>query len=226
MHRRLTARLIGILMLLTFALALAWSRTDPPITVISPIDLEALVPLKVGDWAWVPSRMLGVVNPLPDAQSKRIYTQTLTRIYVNQTNGEQMMLTLAYGPDQRDDLQVHYPEVCYPAQGFEVLSNQRAELRLPFGLLPVRQMQTRLNARRSEPVTYWAMLGETVVLGGGQKKWAEMRARLAGKRFDGLLFRVSSIDADAGHAFGEQQLFVSALLGGMAPAARHRLSGL
>lgn len=213
-------------MLLTFALALAWSMADPPITVSSPIDLEALVPARVGEWTSVNAHSQGVVNPPADPQSKRIYTQTLTRVYVNQTTGRQMMLALAYGPDQRDDLQVHYPAVCYPAQGFEVLSNQRAELPLPFGVLPVRHMQTRLNARRTEPVTWWAMLGETVVLDGGQKKLTEIRYRLAGKRFDGLLFRVSSIDADASHAFGEQQGFVASLLDAVGPAARHRLSGL
>ena len=43
---------------------------------------------------------------------------------------------------------------------------------------------------------------------------------------DGLLFRVSSIDTDAAHAFKVQQQFVADMMGAVQPDVRLRLSGL
>ena len=43
---------------------------------------------------------------------------------------------------------------------------------------------------------------------------------------DGLLFRVSSIDADAVHAFKAQQQFVADMMAAVPPEVRQRLSGL
>jgi EpsI family protein len=87
-------------------------------------------------------------------------------------------------------------------------------------------METRLGASRIEPVTYWAMLGDQVVLDGMQKKITEMRMAWAGKRTDGLLFRVSTIDPLAAHGFASQSRFITDLLDSVPAADRHRLSGL
>jgi hypothetical protein len=53
-----------------------------------------------------------------------------------------------------------------------------------------------------------------------------MRMAWAGKRTDGLLFRVSTIDPLAQHAFATQTRFVTDLLDHIPAADRHRLSGL
>jgi EpsI family protein len=218
--------LVGALMLACFALATARVLLAPPLLQASPIDLAALMPAQFADWKWLPANATRVVNPQQDEMSKLIYNQTLTRLYRNQVDGQQIMLVIAYGADQRDDLQVHYPEVCYPGQGFEVLSNQKLRLATAFGTLPVRRMETRLGQSRNEPVTYWAMLGDQVVLDGMQKKITEMRMAWAGKRTDGLLFRVSTIDPLAQHAFATQTRFITDLLDNIPAADRHRLSGL
>jgi EpsI family protein len=218
--------LAGALMLACFALSTARAVLTPPALLAPSIDLAAIVPAQFGDWKWLPLNATRVVNPQQEELSAKIYTQTLTRLYRNQVDGQQIMLVIAYGADQRDDLQVHYPEVCYPGQGFEVLSNNKLRLATAFGTLPVRRMETRLGSARTEPVTYWAMLGEQVVLDGMQKKLTEMRLAWAGKRSDGLLFRVSSIDPLSEHAFASQTRFISDLLDSLGATERHRLSGL
>jgi EpsI family protein len=218
--------LIGALMLAFFALSTARSLLYPPVLEAAHIDLASMLAEHFGDWKWLPTDVTGVVNPQQDEMTAKIYSQTLTRMYRNRIDGQQIMLVIAYGADQRDDLQVHYPEVCYPAQGFEVFSNDKMRLSTPFGYLPVRRMETRLNAHRNEPVTYWAMLGDQVVLDGMQKKIAEMRMAWAGKRTDGLLFRVSAIDARTDHAFASETRFITDLLESLPAADRHRLSGL
>jgi EpsI family protein len=218
--------LAGVLMLACFALSSARMLLAPTPLLAPPIDLAAMLPAQFADWTWLPVNATRVVNPQQEELSARIYTQTLTRLYRNRVDGQQIMLVIAYGADQRDDLQVHYPEVCYPGQGFEVLSNSKLRLATAFGTLPVRRMETRLGSSRIEPVTYWAMLGEQVVLDGMQKKITEMRLAWAGKRSDGLLFRVSSIDPLAEHGFAGQTRFISDLLDSLSAADRHRLSGL
>jgi EpsI family protein len=218
--------LAGTLMLACFALATGRALLVPPALQASAIDLAGMLPANFANWTWQPLDQTGVVNPQQDELSAKIYNQTLTRLYRNQIDGQQIMLVIAYGADQRDDLQVHYPEVCYPAQGFEVLSNNKLHLATRFGTLPVRRMETRLGQSRNEPVTYWAMLGDQVVLDGMQKKITEMRMAWAGKRTDGLLFRVSTIDPLAAHGFASQSRFITDLLDSVPAADRHRLSGL
>ncbi|MCX8521387.1 MAG: EpsI family protein [Rhodoferax sp.] len=220
-----TVLMVGLL-LLTFALTLSRTLAIHPQVLGSSLHLEALVPRQFGDWKEQALDSASVVNPQADALTRQIYSQLLTRLYRNRLDGQEMMLVIAYGQDQRDDLQVHYPEVCYPALGFAVQSNIRVRLSTAFGTLPVRQMQTRLNASRNEPVTYWAMLGEQVVLDGMQKKWTELRLAWDGQRADGLLVRVSSIDAQNQRAFAGQSRFVADLLGALPAADRKRLSGL
>ncbi|MCX8518067.1 MAG: EpsI family protein [Rhodoferax sp.] len=214
------------LMLATFGWTLIQTLASKPLVLTGDLKLQAMVPRQFGNWKEQVLGSAGVVNPQAEVLTRQIYSQLLTRLYRNQLDGQEMMLVIAYGKDQRDNLQVHYPEVCYPALGFEVQSNERVGLSTPFGTLPVRQMKTRLNASRNEPVTYWAMLGDQVVLDGMHKKWAEIRLAWEGRRADGLLFRVSSIDERNQHAFSGQARFVADLLGALPAADRRRLSGL
>mgnify|MGYP003340463721 CR=1 FL=1 len=54
-----------------------------------------------------------------ETDTEQPYDQTLMRTYAN-SHGEQIMLALAWGERQRQDVKVHRPEVCYPAQGFAI----------------------------------------------------------------------------------------------------------
>jgi len=89
--------------------------------------LENIVPTKFGDWRELPAQGVQVVNPQTKELLDKLYSQTLTRTYAN-ANGYRIMLSMAYGDDQRGNLQAHKPEVCYPAQGFQLHSNAEDEL--------------------------------------------------------------------------------------------------
>jgi EpsI family protein len=125
-------------------------------------DLETVVPEQFGDWRLL--RAGGVVLPDPSvlANLERLYTQTLSRAYVN-SRGTVIMLSIAYGDDQRATMAVHYPEVCYPAQGFQVRSNRVDSMVTPHGTLPVRRLETELSRQRFEPVTYWVTVAPLTV---------------------------------------------------------------
>jgi EpsI family protein len=154
----------------------------------------------------------------------KLYSQTLTRTYVDD-RGYRVMLSLAYGDDQRGGLQAHKPEVCYPAQGFNLRSNDAAELATSFGRVPVRRLDTQMGSRL-EPVTYWFAFGDQVVSGRFEQRLTELRLGFEGKVPHGLLFRVSSIDGDAKAAYREQERFVNDLLSAMEPRDRMQVIGL
>ena len=169
--------------------------------------------------------MGGVVNPQQTELLNQLYSQILTRTYYN-SQGYRIMLSIAYGEDQRDGNQLHYPEVCYPAQGFQVTSNRKGTLDTGLGLIPVRRLETHLSQNRFEPITYWTTVGTQSLTGGVDKKLAEMRYGLRGEIPDGLLFRVSSIDKDPGSAFEVQAKFVREMVASLKDEERLRISGL
>lgn len=185
--------------------------------------LEEIVPAQFGGWKMLRDGRSLVVNPETKELLDSLYSQILTRTYVN-AEGYRIMLSLAYGDDQRGGLQAHKPEVCYPAQGFKLISNQPGELDTAFGNISVRRLSTRLDAR-SEPVTYWINVADTPVSNVLEKRIVELKLGLTGQVPDGLLFRVSSIDDSSPRAFVMQNAFVSDLLGAVPPIDRKRLAG-
>lgn len=217
--------LLMVLMLLCAALT-ALLRPSATLASERPaIDLAAMLPTTFGDWTEQSDGISKIVDPQIKTTIDAAYSQVLARTYIN-NQGYRIMLSVAYGSTQRGNLQLHHPEVCYPAQGFEVQSNRTGELLTSTGSIPVRRLETQYNKDRIEPVTYWAMVGDQVVLGSVQRKLVEMRYGLSGQIADGLLFRVSSIDPHANAGFEQQTLFVSQLLAALTPAIRHRVSGL
>ncbi|MFN9746403.1 MAG: exosortase-associated protein EpsI, B-type [Betaproteobacteria bacterium] len=187
-------------------------------------DLEQVVPERFGDWRLL--RAGGVVLPDPSvlANIKRLYTQTLSRAYVN-SRGTVVMLSIAYGDDQRAAMAVHYPEVCYPAQGFQVRSNRIDSVATPHGTLPVRRLETELSRQRYEPVTYWVTIGDRISLGGLERRLIELEYGLQRVIPDGLLFRVSSINRDSAQGFRDQDAFTRDLLATLPAVSREWLAG-
>jgi EpsI family protein len=157
------------------------------------------------------------------AKLDRIYSQTVSRTYVNAA-GERMMLTVAYGGDQSDALKAHRQEVCYTAQGFDIYGMRHGTLDAAGRSIPVTQMQA-VRGDRSEPVTYWFTMGDRVVLGRLERLQVQLRSGLAGRVPDGMLVRISSIDGDPPRAFEAQQAFVAAILAAMPAADATRLVG-
>lgn len=188
------------------------------------IDLESMVPREFGAWREEVQQVAQVVNPQTQELLDKLYNQILTRNYVNGA-GERIMLSLAYGGDQRGSLEAHKPEVCYPAQGFQLLSQADASIETAYGAIPVRRLNTALG-RRMEPLTYWFTVGESTVQSRWEKRLVEIRLTLTGQIPDGLLFRVSSIDADPQHAWQVQERFIKALLDAVEAKDRARLAGL
>ncbi len=185
--------------------------------------LESMVPQAFGDWSIDPT--IVPIAPTADVQAKldRIYSQTVSRTYVNSA-GEHMMLTVAYGGDQSDALKAHRQEVCYTAQGFTIEGLHHDQLAVQGGAIPVTRMLA-LRGERSEPVTYWFTMGDRVVRGLLERLETQLANGVRGRVPDGMLVRVSSISGDSAAAYAAQQTFIAALLAAMPPAQVSRMAG-
>lgn len=218
-----TALLIGGLMIAVSFVAV-WAKPSTKLASERGERLEAIVPGQFGDWREEPQRVVQVVNPQTRDLLDKLYSEILERVYVN-SSGYRIMLSLAYGSDQRGSLQAHKPEVCYPAQGFTLEKNEPALLQTKFGAIPARRLYTTMRMRH-EPVTYWFTVGDRAVQGKLQKRLVEITFGLTGRIPDGMLFRVSSIDSDQARAYRVQEQFVADLLQAVSSKGRKRLSGL
>ncbi|TVO68102.1 exosortase-associated protein EpsI, B-type [Denitromonas ohlonensis] len=221
-----TSLVLLALMILSVISAHALTPTIKLVEQNGKPNLEEIVPDKFGSWALDPNQVVAVVNPVQEENIKRVYDQTLSRTYLR-PDGYRIMLSIAYGADQRsgEALGVHYPEVCYPAQGFEVVSNSKGSVSTDHSNLPVRRLETKLGTQRKEPVTYWTTLGEYLTLGGLDRRLIELRYGLKGEIPDGLLFRVSSIDNDSPRAFDIHERFIKELLQQLPERSRVQLAG-
>jgi EpsI family protein len=204
-------------------LAMALTPTKFNAATAPKVNLEALIPKHFGEWSMSEAQEIMLISPEQEATLKQIYNQTLTRTYVN-SNGQQVMLSIAYGGDQSDSMQVHRPEVCYPAQGFQVFKKTDGIINTGFGSIPVVRL-VATQKERVEPITYWIMVGNTVAENKFWWKIAQLKISLTGKIPDGLIFRVSTIDADEGQAYRIQDVFINELLHSLNPYQRSRLIG-
>jgi EpsI family protein len=214
--------LIGICMLAAAGLAYAMKPTRM-VAGADTVQLESAIPRQFGAWT-EQKQQIQIVDPRQQETIDRIYSQVLMRSYVN-GEGVRVMLSIAYGDNQEDDLQVHRPEVCYPAQGAQLLSTVNASLPTQWGEIPIRRLTTQFGPRH-EPVTYWVMVGDRAIIGSLQGKLAQLRYGFRGQIPDGMLVRASTIDPEDERAAAQQARFLQDLLAAVPPETRKRLSGL
>lgn len=220
---KLRTLLIGLCMLAAAGMAYAMKPTRH-IAAVDKLDLETLIPRQFGAWTEEQNQPMQVVDPRQQETINRIYSQVLMRSYVN-AQGVRVMLSIAYGSNQSDDLAVHRPEVCYPAQGAQLLSTTNASLPTQWGEIPIRRLTTQFGPRH-EPVTYWVMVGDRAIIGSLQGKLAQLRYGFRGQIPDGMLVRASTIDPDDARAFTQQAQFLQDMLAAVPPETRKRLSGV
>lgn len=186
--------------------------------------LEDLVPMQFSGWSGQ-----DVGDPLalnPDGSlAARLYNQLVVRLYSNLEGDSQVMMLLAYGEKQNDDLQLHRPEVCYPAFGYTLTSNERAGVPLSNSVqIPARRLVAR-NDQGEQFVTYWARLGEYLPQDGGQQREARFKNALSGLVPDGVLCRFSTWAPSAGAAWRITDSLVGALVANIRADRRSILIG-
>jgi EpsI family protein len=214
--------LIGIVLILAAWGGVALTPTKHIADQGLKVDLETMIPKQFADWRVDETIMPLQVDPQRLALINKIYRQTLSRTYFNH-KGERVMLSIAYGGDQSDSMQVHKPEVCYPAQGFQMDGLVVGTLNTGYSVIPVKRMLATMGSR-VEPITYWITIGDTVAMNSVKWKLAQMKYGLTGKVPDGMIFRVSSLGEQSG-AYPLQENFIRTLLKFVSSESRSRLIG-
>jgi EpsI family protein len=224
MNRRLGASVaLGLAMAAASALTVALTPSPRVPAAHAQFSLDSMIPARFSGWAIDTS--IVPLTPDPDQQSAlaRIYDQTLSRTYINAA-GERVMLSIAYGGEQSNALALHLPEVCYAAQGFQIDEASDGVLATRFGPLPVKRLVAHQNAR-NEPITYWITIGDKAVASGLRQKLQRLAYGVTGKIPDGMLVRVSTIQADPRAGWRVHAGFISQMLDVLPARDRVRLLG-
>ena len=228
MSFRARSMAIAATMVLTAALAYVIA----PRQQVAPgsVALERMIPRHFGEWV-EQSAALEQVSPEVGAGTgadRPLYDQILMRTYRRQSDGETIMLTLAYGRRQVQESKIHRPELCYYSQGYDVRFVGRSAVTLRAGLsVESNQLLTR-NRSRFEPVTYWIRIGHRISLSAWETRWLIFKEGLSGSIPDGILVRASSVieaDTDSPIAFESQKVFFADLYQALSPAARSAIAG-
>ena len=205
--------------------ARAWRPEATADAARAGLPLERLFPREVGPWQ-LDRAYEAFVRPADLAgRRSQMYDQVLERAYLDPREGSSIMLSVAYGRQQSVSLQLHRPDVCYVASGFEVDDRHAARLVLPTHPIPINRMRAR-KAGRSEPVTYWALLGDTVIADGFDFRLQQLALGLRGQILDGMVVRVSSISTDAREAWRQHERFALALVRAVPEELRARVVGM
>lgn len=179
----------------------------------APAQLEQSLPTAFGDWRQLPSpyRPVSVLaNTAPNIDQP--YDQTLLRTYGN-SRGQRVMLAVAWGGRQRQEVKIHRPELCYVAQGYQLL--RQASQLLPVAgadAPPVLGKRMVVSAQAGgEAVSYWVRIGSIFSEGAVDTRLHILSEGLQGRVVDGVLVRASVpigqyLDNKADHQLAEQFL--------------------
>ena len=202
--------------------AVAYARTPRRVEdFLGKAKLDEIIPKQVGPWSFVTAS--GLVTAPEDQLSRALYSQLITRIY-SAENRPQMMMLVAQSASQNGILQIHRPEVCYPAGGYTL--SPVIEQDIMFGPTRLRTNQLTASADgRFEHIVYWTRIGEHLPVSWGQQRWAVAEDNLRGIIPDAVLARLSVNHPNHEEAMAAIEEFLGALLKKLTPAARRVLIG-
>lgn len=226
MRRRLAVSVVAsVLMVAAAAGAMSLKSTTNQESKGITFDLHTAIPNRIGNWEFASNEGFVIADPQARRLADQIYSQLIARTYVNANTGDRIMLSIAYGKEQRDTRQIHLPEVCYPAQGFQIVSKDKSVVKTELGDIDVQRL-VAASHERIEPITYWITVGNRIVNGDINTKIEQLRHRRRGEIPDGVIFRVSSIARDSDQEFQLQARFVQEFVRSVSPIHLQKLTGI
>ena len=191
------------------------------IDYLGATKLDGLIPKRIGQWEFATTS--GLVIPPDDTLSDTLYSNLLTRVYTDGANPP-VMLLIAQSAGQTGFLQIHRPEVCYPAGGYTLSNLLPRAIATPGKDISAMEL-TASGPGREEQIVYWTRIGDAMPVSWLQQRLAVARDNLRGLVPDAVLVRVSTVDPDRGVATKRLTEFVQAMVGRLPTAARRVLIG-
>ncbi len=184
--------------------------------------LANIIPPTVGPW--VSQTDDNLVRPETEGRlAAMLYSEIVSRLYENADTGDTIMMLIAYGDVQSDLLQLHRPEVCYPAVGFRLAMSAPATIQVGSGGIPSRRV-VAARADRQENIVYWTRLGEHLPRSGGEQREARLLTAMQGYVADGGLFRLSML-GESQRSFKVLETFAAQMIEAVPTAGRPALIG-
>ena len=109
-------------------------------------------------------------------------------------------------------------------QGFRLESAREAVVSIPGQAIPVRELMMTMG-NRLEPVTYWVLMGDEATVSNTQRRMVAIRYGLHRLIPEGMLVRVSSINADKEAAYALHRVFINDLVAAVPESLKVRVVG-
>ena len=117
------------------------------------------------------------------------------RQYRNTENDDSVALYLAYYQDLESADMAHAPEVCYPGQGWKILSNDETRFTLSTGAhIRTKRMLIQKNAEREVVYSWWQTDG-AIIAGNSWYHLNQIIKRIAFKDTSSIWVRISTREA-------------------------------
>ncbi len=141
------------------------------------------MPDAFGAWRSLPASR--IILPPDDALAEAAYQRQIVKVY-SDGQGPPVTLVAAYGERQTYALQLHRPEICYPASGFRLLSQSAGTLIVGETALAVGWI-TAQRGSRTDRILYWTRIADEFVDDIWHQRWTIARGALSGEIADGML---------------------------------------
>lgn len=194
----------------------AWRLPRERLDYLGPQKIENIVPKQIGSWKFAAAS--GLVVPPEDQLSNALYSQLLTRVYTDEKSAP-IMLLVAQSAAQTGVLQIHRPEVCYPAGGYSLSPIVPHAINVGDRVLTTNVL-TATSDVQNEHISYWTRVGSKLPLTWAQQRVAVAEQNLRGIIPDAILVRVSTRENDRSVAQQILDEFTKGLLAQMSKANR------
>lgn len=191
-----------------------WRQPRIRIDYLRSDKLDDLVPKTIGRWSFVTAS--GLVVPPEDDLEKELYSQVLTRVY-NDGQNTPVMLLIAQNGSQTGFLQIHRPETCYTAGGYQISLLAPHPVRVGSKVIPANRMDAS-SSGPTEHVVYWTRIGNKIPSSWSEQKIAVAEQNLVGLIPDAILVRISTVNDDAEAAMATIDDFVRAMFESIPPS--------
>lgn len=160
--------------------------------------MKSIIPPRFDEWGQGENGGDIVLPETPGSLASRLYNDRVARTYRRgpDEQPEDVMLLAAYGAAQSDVLQLHRPEVCYPAVGFVIVTRRLFDLPVAEGVTVPAVMLAAKSGGRIEDVVYFTRLGEALPQTASDQRWARLKTAMQGYVGDGVLVRASMVRSD------------------------------
>jgi len=194
------------------------------LSFLGAATFDSITPWRIGDWSGRPASDFVAVSP-PGSLVAKLYGEIVQRSYHHEGVDADIMMLLAHGDSQTDDLQLHRPEICYPAFGFDLSHDGPVAVPIEKGVfLPARRLIAD-GPGRSENIVYWTRLGDYLPDSATKQRLDRLKTSMEGIIADGLLARFSIIGPDPSRSFVVLNDFIRTLLLSVSPTRRPAFVG-